>query len=476
MKKMIIIGAGISGLTAGIKALEKGYDTTIYEKNCWAGGCCTGWVRDGYYIDNCMHWLTGTNQNTKDFKLWKKIGALDETSNLYQSEYFYKSFDNNQSITLYADLEKTRQEMLTLSPIDKKEINKFINTIKKISKSMQSGNIITNLYNKALGYTTAYFRYHNLSLDEYVKRYHHPLLKKLFTDYIPGNYSPLFLFCSYATFASGNGKIYQNGSKEFSDNILKTYEEKGGKIFFNSNVTKIYFDKSSFIGIEIDGSKKIYGDFLIYTADPYFLYEHLIDNNLTYQPLLEKLKKNINSPTMSSFHVAYLYDGKDLPFKDTVIHEIKKIKVGKKEINRLIIRDYSYLYKNQDKTIFQVFISQSNVDYQYWFDLDKNSHEEYLRKKELIGKDLLDIIEEIYPSLKNKTKVLDTWTPLTYNNYFNSHNGSYMGYVFGKKAPLTSISPKIKNIKNMLVTTYWQKMTGGLPTALRNGNDIGHLI
>ena len=52
MKKIIIIGSGITGLCTGIFLLKKGHEVTIYEKNDFAGGCCTGWERNGYYIDN----------------------------------------------------------------------------------------------------------------------------------------------------------------------------------------------------------------------------------------------------------------------------------------------------------------------------------------------------------------------------------------------------------------------------------------
>ena len=95
LKKIVIVGAGITGLSAGINGLLKGYKVVIYEKNNFVGGCATGWNKEGYYIDNCMHWLTGTNQFTKNFKLWKKIGAIDETSNLHQCDYFYKSIHNS---------------------------------------------------------------------------------------------------------------------------------------------------------------------------------------------------------------------------------------------------------------------------------------------------------------------------------------------------------------------------------------------
>lgn len=476
MKKMIIIGAGITGLTAGIYALEKGYDTSIYEKNNWAGGCCTGWVRDGYYIDNCMHWLTGTNQHTKDFKLWKKIGALDETSNLYQGEYFYKSIYENNTVCLYADLEKTRNEMLKISYEDRKEINKFINITKHIANSMKIGNTFKTLFSKAYGYASCYFNYHKMTLHDYARRYKHPLLRRLFTDYIPGEYSPLFLFCSYATFASGNGKVYQKGSAEFSQNVLKKYQELGGKIFYNSNVTKITINNDKFTEIEINNNEKISGDYLIYTGDPYYLYNNLIDKKYINDKLIDKFENKFKYPTISSFHTAYLVKKQDSPIVDTVINEIEPMTIGKKIINRLILRDYSYLYPNDENTVVQVYITQDIRDYDYWSNLYTNNHDEYNSMKNNLGLKLQDVITKLYPTLTDKIKLLDVWTPLTYNKYYNSYYGSYMGFVVNKHTSLLSITPKLKNIRNMLVTTYWQKITGGLPVALRSGMEIKNLI
>ena len=52
MSKIIIIGGGIAGLSAGIYARKAGFETTIYEKNGVPGGNCSGWNRNGYHIDN----------------------------------------------------------------------------------------------------------------------------------------------------------------------------------------------------------------------------------------------------------------------------------------------------------------------------------------------------------------------------------------------------------------------------------------
>ena len=73
--KVVIIGAGISGLTAGIYALKQGYEAEIYEKNTSAGGMCTGWYRKGTYIDGCLHWLTESAAGSLH-EIWKETGAL----------------------------------------------------------------------------------------------------------------------------------------------------------------------------------------------------------------------------------------------------------------------------------------------------------------------------------------------------------------------------------------------------------------
>ena len=39
-EKIVVIGGGISGLSAGIYALLAGFDVTIYEKNAIPGGEC----------------------------------------------------------------------------------------------------------------------------------------------------------------------------------------------------------------------------------------------------------------------------------------------------------------------------------------------------------------------------------------------------------------------------------------------------
>ena len=125
-KKVIIVGGGIAGLSAGIYALKAGFDAEIYEKNPIAGGECMGWNRKGYHIDNCIHWLTGTDPETKLWEVWKTCGAIDENTEYADTTRFYASRLGDKEVSLWNDLEKTQAELIAAAPEDEEEIRKFI--------------------------------------------------------------------------------------------------------------------------------------------------------------------------------------------------------------------------------------------------------------------------------------------------------------------------------------------------------------
>ena len=59
--RLVIIGAGVAGLTAGCYAARNGYRTTILEMGQVPGGLCTSWRRKGYLFDGSVAGLAGTS-------------------------------------------------------------------------------------------------------------------------------------------------------------------------------------------------------------------------------------------------------------------------------------------------------------------------------------------------------------------------------------------------------------------------------
>ena len=88
MKKIIVAGGGIAGLTTGIYARLAGYEAEIYEKNPVVGGECMGWNRQGYHIDNCVHWMTGTSPEKEIYQVGKDVGVIGEGQKFINHDYF----------------------------------------------------------------------------------------------------------------------------------------------------------------------------------------------------------------------------------------------------------------------------------------------------------------------------------------------------------------------------------------------------
>ena len=75
-KTMIIIGAGLAGLSTGSFGQMNGYKTRIFEMQAKPGGVCVSWKRRGYTFDYAIHNLFGITPESAQNKLWKQLGAL----------------------------------------------------------------------------------------------------------------------------------------------------------------------------------------------------------------------------------------------------------------------------------------------------------------------------------------------------------------------------------------------------------------
>ena len=203
-----------------------------------------------------------------------------------------------------------------------------------------------------------------------------------------------------------------------------------------------------------------------------FLFNNLIDNSYMPKYLKNKFLDKKKNEIVSSFHTAYLINQDTPDITETSVIEIEPTLVGKHTITRLLIKDYSYLYKDKDKKVIQLFIVQNMEDIEYWQALYTNNKEEYKIVKENTTTNLTSALLNKLPNLKDNLHLLDSWTPVTYNSYFNTYYGSYMGFVFKKKGSIKKLSSKIKNIKNMRYVTYWQTYMGGLPIAARLGEAV----
>ncbi|MDF2540390.1 MAG: amine oxidase [Herbinix sp.] len=132
--KILIIGAGVAGMSAGIYAQQSGFDVTILEQHTIPGGNCTSWKRNGYLFEGALHWLTGSSNHTPLNQVWRNVGVIDDHTNLIMKDCLSTYYDQDQVIHLYRDPDQMEQYFTKLSPEDSKEVKALCKDIKAFMK------------------------------------------------------------------------------------------------------------------------------------------------------------------------------------------------------------------------------------------------------------------------------------------------------------------------------------------------------
>ena len=466
MAKILIVGGGVAGLSAGIYAQLQGHQAVIVEKHTVAGGNLTGWQRGEYHIDNCVHWLTGTNPNTSTYKMWEELGVLGNIE-IMQGESLYTCEHNGVRLSLHKDLEKIKEEMLTLSPIDQVEIIRFINTIKLLQYVAGIGGENHNKKSGPFFYFKHFrtlFKYYKLSTGQLSKRFSHPAIKQFISCLIGEHFGALALLYVFATFTGENGGIPRGSSYAMAQRMINRFVSLGGELILGDEVVKINIMNDIGTSVILSSGETVNFDYAILTTDPKATFGKILD-----LPMPKQLNKSYNDKRLirfSSYHCAFACDTDKLDFKGDYIFEIPQEYQNKLHSRHLILREFTHesSFAPKGKTVLQALIFCSEEDCRSFISI-KNNKLAYESLKEELSIIILKLILMKFPKLKGKLHCIDVWTPATYKRFLGSDIGSYMSFALAPSHIPTQASHKIKGIKNVILATQWQQSPGGLPIA-----------
>ncbi len=479
MKKVVIVGGGIAGMTAGVLLQKAGFETEIYEKNALPGGQCTGWMREGYLIDNCIHWLTGTRPGSALHELWKEIGALGDGVELYKKEMFFSSKLDGQSLTFWRDKERTRKELLELSPEDEAEINKLIKYVSMaetmtvpVEKPFDVMNLIDfmklGMSMKSMGKVMK--EYGDMDINELAMRFKNPLIRRAIIDYMPAGYQAYAFLVSYGTVTGGNGDIPKGGSLAMSLRIAEKYKEYGGELHINQSVKSVLINGKTAEGILLENGSRVEADYVICACDTDYTFRKLLPEKCMPKGLRKMYKERNKYPVSSGFQIAYAVDGVYPELKGTRVFSCDEMIVGSQNVKGMSIQSYDYEpdFAPEGKMILQTNFSQNEEDYKYWEAIypDKTN---YRKIKTEIAEKAMQRLKKEYPFLEGKIRVIDVWSPMTYTRYCNSYKGAYMSFVTTKQAKSITVPGVAAGLNNVFLASQWLMGPGGLPTAAAMG-------
>ena len=468
-KKIIIVGAGISGLSAGIYGQLNGFETEIYEQNSVAGGECTGWQRGEYHFDGCIHWLVGSKPGTSVNKLMHQVGALDDSIGIINHEYFYRIEENGIIVNMYRNVDRLEKHLVEISPQDEpliRETCKAIRALGKLDmpldKPMDMYSTLDNLkmVPKMLPFMSLMKKYSAITIGDLANKFKHPLLQNAFKQGYPSNLSAFILLMIFSSLNLGDSGLPMGGSKKLAERMAQRYVSLGGKIHYRSPIDKIKVLNNKATGVILEDGGERSADIVVSSADGNFTLQHMLEGKFKDEKFETLFSDRETYPTVATVHVS-VGVACDLSGEPHMVYFKPSHRIDSGGVRYEWLGLEHYCHDKSFAPVGKSVIAAPFLpaDYDWWKQkyLDK---EAYKAEKERVAAEVCAAIQEKYPQTRGKIEKVDVATPMTYERYCNAWRGAYMSWGPTPKSKIRSLSGKLTGLDNFYMAGQWTMLPG----------------
>jgi phytoene dehydrogenase-like protein len=482
-KSIIIIGAGVAGLSTGCYCQMNGYRTQIFEMHTQPGGNCTTWKRKGYNIDLCIHWLIGSRPGTPYSRMWEELGAVQGRNMVYHKEFMRIEGNNGEVLSISDDLNHIEQQMKELAPEDKDVIEEVINAARKMTTLSMSMEKAPELMSPIDGLKMLFSAYPflkiirkwgNVTMQDYAQRFKSPFLREVFPLIQDLPSLPAFAMIGLLALLDSKGAGYPiGGSLEFAQAIEQRYRNLGGEVHYKSPITKILVENDRVVGVQMADGSEHRSDIVISAADGRTTIFDMLDgkyvnekirgyyDELSVQPPLVFIALGVNRS----------FDGEP---RQVMFPLDEPVTMAGEEWERLNLFIYNFdpTLAPEGKTLL---VLMRFTDYDYWKKLSEDPVL-YKAEKEKIADTVVDALDRHFPGLVSQVEMRDVATPLTFERYTGDCRGAYMGWQTTEKTVSLRMDKTLPGLSNFYMVGQWVMPGGGLPPSAMSGRHVTQII
>lgn len=290
----LIIGAGLSGLTAAALLAKRGLAVAVCEQASSPGGSCGVFKRqiDGnpVFFDQGSSMFFGFgNEGINTHRLL--FNFLEEPFYVLKHSKTLVMDHDGHRIEFTGYNETLPEQLAVIFPRQRSNIESFYRDLHEIyNKAIHKNLKLPIAHIKQLSYI-------NMSTEQLLKKHIDDsnlldFFNKFIYIYCHSSLSetPAVIAASVLIGDICGGSWYPAGSTQFFPGILeKVIEENGGKMYYDSYVKRINFNSSKPTGILLSNDTAIPAKNIIYSGNIWDLYGKLIPKNLVRDKILRRV-------------------------------------------------------------------------------------------------------------------------------------------------------------------------------------------
>jgi phytoene dehydrogenase-like protein len=488
-RSIIIIGAGVAGMSAGCYGQMNGYDTRIFEMHNLPGGVCTSWKRKGYTVDGCLHWLTGTMPGTDFHRIWEELGVLPDTQIVYHKRYAWIEGRDGKVLAVDGDIDTLERHMKDLAPEDAKLIGQFADAVRKMRDfpipwqkaadlmgPMDKFRIVRGMF----PFMGLFRRWGRLTVADVAKRLKDPFMREAFLHIFnlenPPEFPIMAVLKTFAWMDQGTLGYPVGGSLELARTIEGRYLDLGGEVHYRSRVEKILVEDDRAVGVRLADGSEHRADVVVSAADGRTTIFDMLDGryadnkvkgyyeNMRLFPPLIYVGLGIDR-VMDDIPVTMT--GMNFPFEEPV-------RIGDRDRDHMSVQFYSYdpTLAPEGKTLARVHYP---TDYDFWEEL-KRDPEAYRAEKERVAETVVAQLDTRFPGLASKVEMRDVATPMTWVRYTGNWRGSFEGWIETTDTLTMRMSQSLPGLKDFYMAGQWVQPGGSVPAVAMSGRNAVQII
>ena len=474
-KKIVIIGGGVAGLSAGIYAAMNGFDTEIIEMHSVAGGQCTAWDRKKYRFDYCLHWLVGTSHGAFH-EIWKETNVLNNQTEVINHEIHSRILDKDgNEFIIYSNIDRWEKYLLEYAPEDEASIRKMCNDMRKSAllepfatpPELRSPIEYITILPKMMPILNVVRKFGRLSCEDYfdtLKLKNEKLKSVLYGMYGGRNFSALAFIFMLGWFHQKNAGYIKGGSYPFAQRMVGKFEKLGGKITYKKRVEKIIVENNKAKGVILTDGTKIAADYVIGAADGYSTIYKMLEGKYVSKEIDHAYKNwELFTPLVQvSFGINKQIESK----APIIVVNNKDLSIGRTKLDAgFSVMNYAFdsTMAPEGKT---AIVMRYESPWKLWENIDG---EAYKQEKIQIEKDAIEKLEMVYPGISEYIEVIDIATPKTDVRYTGVKDGAYEGFMPTKENMMKSLKMTLPKLQNFYMAGQWLSPGGGLPPAAQTG-------
>ena len=336
MKKVIIIGSGMAGLTAGAYLSREGFDVTIYEQFESIGGVTTTIHKDGYSWDIGPLILEGLAPHEKLGKILKELGIDDQIRIIQEDRGIWFPDFKIWHPDEYKGPYWRREYFKELFPEDNDGLDEYYKFYDKMLKVAYLNNLlpftkgIKTIFSK-LRLLLAFLKvkkYENWSASQVTDHFFSSQkLKAIFLGILadlvvkPSEFFglgvPLYNIETAfdkripIKFKGRKNPVYhyvKNGCQELVNAFANFIRNNGGVIKTNSKVEKVIIEDGKATGVRLESAENIEADLVISSGGMLNVFYNLVGKEYLSEEFIKSIENITFMESVFMVHIGIDFD------------------------------------------------------------------------------------------------------------------------------------------------------------------------